>query len=90
MRSRGEKTSGGSGYFSPAPLILTPHFHLGAGDLLLLLLVGLIGPSVGFGVLSDPGLGWHLRVPDVIRDGGFPTADPFNHPFLKKPEQLGL
>ena len=31
-------------------------------------------------MLSDPGLGWHLRVPDVVFEGGFPTADPFSDP----------
>lgn len=54
--------------------------RVGPGDLVLLLAVGLVGPAVRFGVLSDPGLGWHLRTPDVVFQGGFPTADPFSGP----------
>jgi hypothetical protein len=54
--------------------------RLGAADLATLLVLLVVAPAVTGGVLSDPGLGWHLRVPDAIFADGFPTADPFSDP----------
>ena len=62
-----------------------PWYSVGAGDLLMVVLAVGIGQSASRGILGDPGLGWHLRTPDLILDSGWPTADPFTAPSRGNP-----
>lgn len=53
-------------------------YRLGIGDVVLVVLVAGIGQTASAGIIGDPGLGWHVRTPDVILERGFPTTDPFS------------
>lgn len=55
-------------------------YRLGIGDLVLVVLAIGIGQTATRGIIGDPGLGWHIRTPDVVLESGFPTADPFSGP----------
>ncbi len=55
-------------------------YKVGIGDLVLIMLAIGIGQTASSGIIGDPGLGWHLRTPDLILDQGWPSADPFSGP----------
>ena len=75
---------------APAPLqnettaeIPTPGpkwYRVGIGDLVLVVLAFGIGQTASKGLIGDPGLGWHLRTPDLVFESGWPTGDPFSGP----------
>jgi hypothetical protein len=69
------------GESAPAVVKTGPRWYgIGIRDLTLIVLAVGIGQSVSAGMIVDPGLGWHLRTPDVILAAGWPTADPFSGP----------
>ncbi|QDU63706.1 hypothetical protein Pan216_45870 [Planctomycetes bacterium Pan216] len=56
-------------------------FALGIPDILFLILVLGIVQRSQFGMLDDPGLGWHLRNVDAMwQQGGWLMEDPFSGP----------
>ena len=56
-------------------------YHFGSADVVFVLLCVLIYPAAKGKMLSDPGLGWHLRNIDAMRaEGGWLTVDPFTQP----------
>jgi hypothetical protein len=56
-------------------------YRFGSADAVFLLLCLLIFPAARGKMLSDPGLGWHLRNIDaMIAAGGWLTTDPFSQP----------
>jgi hypothetical protein len=55
-------------------------YGVGVRDLTLIVLAVGIGQTASRGIIADPGLGWHLRTPDVVFSGGWPIADPFSGP----------
>ena len=62
-----------------------PWYSVGAGDVLTVVLALGIGMTASRGLLGDPGLGWHIRTPDLIVASGWPTADPFTGPSRGNP-----
>jgi hypothetical protein len=59
----------------------TAWYRFGSADAVFLLLCALIYPAAQGKMLSDPGLGWHLRNVDaMLAEGGWLTADPFTQP----------
>ena len=63
-------------------------FHLGSADLAFLILALVIVPAGRQNMLDDPGLGWHLRDIDAMREqGGWLTRDPFSGPRHDAPYQ---
>jgi hypothetical protein len=66
---------------APSPLGPRAWYRLGSADLVFLLLCVLIYPAAQGKMLSDPGLGWHLRNIDaMLAEGGWLTVDPFTQP----------
>lgn len=68
---------------APAPAAPRPGprwYGVGVGDLVLVVLIVGIGQTASRGIIGDPGLGWHLRTPEVVLADGWPTADPFSGP----------
>lgn len=60
-------------------------YRLGIADVVLLMLVGGLGQQATGAILRDPGLGWHLRTPELIfATGTWPTTDPFSGPSAGK------
>jgi hypothetical protein len=58
-----------------------PWYQFGSADVVFLLLCLVIFPAAKGKMLSDPGLGWHLRNIDAMRaEGGWLTVDPFSQP----------
>jgi hypothetical protein len=56
-------------------------YRFGSADVVFLLLCLLIYPAAQGKMLSDPGLGWHLRNIDaMLAEGGWLTVDPFTQP----------
>jgi hypothetical protein len=56
-------------------------YRLGSADVVFFLLCLLIYPAAQGKMLSDPGLGWHLRNIDaMLAEGGWLTVDPFTQP----------
>jgi hypothetical protein len=55
--------------------------RFGSADVVFVVLCALIYPAAQGKMLSDPGLGWHLRNVDaMLVEGGWLTADPFTQP----------
>src|SRR5277367_1476172 len=58
-----------------------PWYRLGSADVVFLFLIVAIFPHARGKMLSDPGLGWHLRNIDaMIAEGGWLHTDPFSQP----------
>ncbi len=56
-------------------------FRIGSADLVFLILALIIVQAGRQNMLDDPGLGWHLRDIDAMRQqGGWLTQDPFSGP----------
>src|SRR5262249_32545627 len=56
-------------------------YHLGSADVVFLVLLVLIFQAARGKMLSDPGLGWHLRNIDaMLAEGGWLHTDPFTQP----------
>jgi hypothetical protein len=71
---------------SEAPAPRRPWYRLGGADAVFLVLCFVIFQSARGRMLSDPGLGWHLRNVDAMRaQGGWLTADPFSGPRAGQP-----
>src|SRR3954469_26079953 len=59
----------------------TAWYRPGIADLVFLLLALAVVRGAQHSLLDDPGLGWHLRNIDAMREqGGWLTADPFTDP----------
>ena len=56
-------------------------FRIGSADIVFLVLILVIFQAAHGKMLSDPGLGWHLRNIDaMIAEGGWLHTDPFTQP----------
>ena len=56
-------------------------YSLGSADIVFLVLCVIIFQAARGKMLSDPGLGWHLRNIDaMIAEGGWLHTDPFTQP----------
>src|SRR5438874_1419019 len=66
---------------SEVPARSAPWYQFGSADIVFVVLCLLIFPAAKGKMLSDPGLGWHLRNIDAMRAvGGSLTVDPFSQP----------
>jgi len=66
---------------SEVPARRAPWYQFRSPDVVFVLLCLLIFPAAKGKMLSDPGLGWHLRNIDAMRAaGGWLTVDPFTQP----------
>jgi hypothetical protein len=58
-----------------------PWYRIGSADIVFLVLMFVIFQAARGKMLSDPGLGWHLRNIDaMIEEGGWLHTDPFTQP----------
>src|SRR5215217_7117778 len=53
-------------------------FRIGVADFMFLFFALAILQRASSGIVDDPGLGWHIRIPDAMAEsGGFLHTDPF-------------
>jgi hypothetical protein len=61
-------------------------FRIGVADFVFVFFALAILQRAGTGMLDDPGLGWHVRIPDAMAEqGGFLSTDPFGGPTQGQP-----
>src|SRR5262249_43523856 len=72
----------------PALAAPRPWYRPAVADLVFVLMLALVAPHAPGKLLSDPGLGWHLRNIDaMIAEGRWLSTDPFT---LPNPERTGV
>ncbi|MEM7311909.1 MAG: hypothetical protein AAF497_02035 [Planctomycetota bacterium] len=63
------------------PQITKPRFRFDLSDVLFLFFTLTIMQHATQGMMDDPGLGWHLRIPDLMAEqGGFVYSEYFSFP----------
>lgn len=63
-----------------------PRFQIGLADVLFVFYTLAIMQHATHGMMDDPGLGWHLRIPDLmVEEGGFVYEEHFSFPTAGNP-----